>query len=48
MKKIKVAYNGKKYTMPILYIKLLPIGIIASITILAIGIYLIASYMLAL
>ena len=48
MKKVKIAYNGKKYTIPVLYIKLLPIGIVTSILILAIGAWLIAGYMLAL
>lgn len=48
MKKVKVAYNGKKYTIPALYMKLLPVGVIAGITVLATGAWLIASYMLAL
>ncbi len=48
MKKIKVTYNDKKYTVPTLYIKLLPVGVITGITILATGAWLVASYMLAL
>lgn len=48
MKKIKIAYNGKKYTMPALYIKLLPVGVVAGITVLVTGAWLVASYMLAL
>lgn len=48
MKKTKVIYNNKKYTVPALYMKLLPIGIVTGIAILATGTWLIASYMLAL
>ena len=48
MKKVKVAYNNKKYTVPALYMKLLPVGVIAGITILVTGAWLVASYMLAL
>lgn len=48
MKKIKVIYNDKKYTVPALYLKLLPVGIIAGIAILVTGAWLVASYILAL
>lgn len=48
MKKTKVIYNNKKYIVPTLYVKLLPVGIVTGITILATGTWLIASYMLAL
>lgn len=48
MKKTKVIYNNKKYTVPALYMKLLPVGIVTGITILATGAWLIVSYMLAL
>lgn len=48
MKKVKVVYNGKKYIVPALYMKLLPVGVIAGITVLVTGAWLVASYMLAL
>lgn len=45
MKKVKIIYNNKKYTVPALYMKLLPVGVVTGITILGIGTWLIASYM---